>query len=52
VPEFRREDLREIGHQNYRIAYFIRADVVSVVAVIHARMDVAARLRDIGEAQP
>ncbi len=49
VPEFAREELREILFQNYRIVYTVNADVVSVVAVMHAAMDVAGRLREMGE---
>lgn len=48
VPEFGVDHLREMIFENYRIVYTIDGDTVSVVSVIHAAMDVAARLRDLG----
>lgn len=48
VPEFQLDHLREIIFENYRIVYVIDGDTISVVSVLHASMDVAARLRDRG----
>ncbi len=48
VPEFQLNRLREIVFENYRIICVIDRDTISVVSVLHASMDVAARLRDRG----
>lgn len=37
VPEFRREDLREVLERPYRIIYRILSDRIDVVAVMHYR---------------
>ncbi|NUQ94696.1 MAG: type II toxin-antitoxin system RelE/ParE family toxin [Gemmatimonadaceae bacterium] len=44
VPEFLREDLRELVEPPYRIVYRIRADAVEVLAIVHGRQDVRERL--------
>ena len=49
VPGFDREDLREVIHQNYRIVYSLRGEVVRVVAVWHSATDVPTRLRGLPE---
>lgn len=36
VPEYGKEDLREVFERPYRIIYCIRGDQVDVVAVVHA----------------
>ena len=35
VPEYRREDLREVIVQNYRMVYLFRSDEVIVARVVH-----------------
>ena len=40
VPEFGREDLREIFFHKYRIVYLIRDDGIAILAVIHGAMDI------------
>lgn len=37
VPEYRREDLREVLERPYRIIYRIRAERIDVIAVMHYR---------------
>lgn len=45
VPEFSRDDLREIIIDNYRLVYVVRPDGVRIASLFHAAMDVANRLR-------
>jgi plasmid stabilization system protein ParE len=41
VPEFERDDLREVIHQNYRIVYrVLDDDNVEILAVIHGARDI------------
>jgi toxin ParE1/3/4 len=47
VPEFQRDDLREIILDNYRIVYVLRVEGIRIVSMFHAAMDVATRLRRI-----
>lgn len=49
VPEFERATLREVIFRHYRIPYSLSDDMVFVITVLHASMDVAARLRELGE---
>jgi toxin ParE1/3/4 len=42
VTEFQAEGLREILFGNYRIFYRIRADLVRVIAVVHAARDLGS----------
>ena len=39
VPEFQREDLRELVHRAYRIVYLYQDDVVTIVRVVHGARD-------------
>ena len=39
VPEFKREDIREIFVFNYRLIYRIEQNRVSILALIHGRRD-------------
>lgn len=39
VPEFDREDLREVLFRGYRIVYLARADTVTVLRVVHGARD-------------
>ena len=50
VPESDDESIREVIFQNYRVIYQIRGDVIGIVTVCHAAMDVARALEDRDEA--
>ena len=47
VPEYHRDDLRELLFQNYRIVYRVRGGDVEIAAVVHG----ARLLPDIDEEQ-
>jgi plasmid stabilization system protein ParE len=40
VPEFRIEQIREVFEGPYRIIYYIKADCIEVLAVIHGAQNV------------
>lgn len=44
VPEYGREDLREVIVRNYRIVYLVREDEVVMVRVVHGARDFRAAL--------
>ena len=44
VPEFQREDLRELVHQSYRIVYLCEEDAVTILRVIHGARDLPSTL--------
>ncbi len=35
VPEYEREDLREVFHHPYRIIYLLKEDTIEILSVIH-----------------
>jgi plasmid stabilization system protein ParE len=35
VPEFDRDDIRELIYRNYRIIYHLQDDVITILTVIH-----------------
>ncbi|MEX0660849.1 MAG: type II toxin-antitoxin system RelE/ParE family toxin [Balneolaceae bacterium] len=35
VPEYQRDDIREVFHHPYRIIYLLREDVIEILSVIH-----------------
>jgi plasmid stabilization system protein ParE len=35
VPEYEREDIREVFHHPYRIIYLLKDEVVEILSVIH-----------------
>jgi addiction module RelE/StbE family toxin len=39
VPEFSREDLRELIFRSYRVVYQLYGDSVTIIRVIHGAMD-------------
>jgi len=39
VPEYGRQDLREVIVQNYRVVYLVRGNEVIVVRVVHGARD-------------
>ena len=45
VPEFSREDLREVIFRNYRIVYLLQDERVIVLRVVHGSRDLAALAR-------
>ncbi len=45
VPEFNREDLREVIFRNYRIVYLLQDEKVFVLRVVHGSRDLAALAR-------
>lgn len=47
VPEFSRDDVREIIIDNYRLVYLVRSDVIRIASLFHAAMDVASRIRKL-----
>jgi toxin ParE1/3/4 len=44
VPEYSREDLREIIVQSYRMVYLVQRDVVIIVRVVHGARDLRSAL--------
>ena len=40
VPEIKRDDIREIIYNNYRIIYKVERETLFVLAVIHAARDI------------
>ena len=50
VPEFARDDVREVIIDNYRLVYVVRPNAVRIASLFHGAMDVATRLRrvDVG----
>ena len=45
VPEFNREDLREVIFRHYRIVYLVQDETVIVLRVVHGSRDLAALAR-------
>jgi toxin ParE1/3/4 len=45
VPEFHRDDLRELLFRAYRIVYQLRGDTVIVLRVVHGARDLASLVR-------
>jgi plasmid stabilization system protein ParE len=45
VPEFNREDLREVIFRNYRIVYLVHDQHVFILRVVHGSRDLAALVR-------
>ncbi len=43
VPEFEREDLREIFFHKYRIVYRVTDGTVIIVAIVHGAMDISKK---------
>jgi toxin ParE1/3/4 len=43
VPEFERDDIREIFFGKYRIVYRIQGEKLHVLAVVHGAMDITKR---------
>lgn len=35
VPEYEREDIREVFHHPYRIIYLLKEDTIEILSVIH-----------------
>lgn len=45
VPEFNREDLRELLFRAYRIVYQVRGETVTVLRVVHGARDLVRLVR-------
>jgi len=45
VPEFNREDLREVIYRSYRIVYLLQDDSIFILRVVHGSRDLAALVR-------
>ena len=45
VPEYRREELRELICRGYRVVYRLQDDVVTVLRVVHGARDLVALFR-------
>jgi len=45
VPEFNREDLREVIFRNYRVVYLLQGDKVFILRVVHGARDLLALVR-------
>jgi toxin ParE1/3/4 len=41
VPEFERQELREVIYRSYRVVYLLRDEVVWIVRVVHGARDLA-----------
>ncbi|MEK7762266.1 MAG: type II toxin-antitoxin system RelE/ParE family toxin [Nitrospirota bacterium] len=52
VPEFNRQDLREVIFRHYRIVYLVKDDNIFILRVVHGARDLQALVRrepwDIG----
>jgi len=44
VPEADNDSIREVLFQNYRVVYVVVGERVSILAVVHAAMDMGARI--------
>ena len=47
VPEFSRDDVREVIIDNYRLVYLVRPSAVHIASMFHGAMDVARRIRRV-----
>ena len=45
VPEFNREDLREVIFRSYRVVYLLQGDKIVILRVVHGSRDLAALVR-------
>jgi plasmid stabilization system protein ParE len=45
VPEFNRQDLREVIFRGYRIVYLVQSDEVLVLRVVHGARDLLGLIR-------
>ncbi len=46
VPEYGRDDLRELIFQSYRIIYKVGSEQVAIVALVHSSMDLVSRFAE------
>ncbi|MFH0904357.1 MAG: type II toxin-antitoxin system RelE/ParE family toxin [Methanobacteriota archaeon] len=42
VPEFDRQDFREIFYQSYRVIYKIESERIAILAIVHSSRDIAS----------
>ena len=45
VPEFNREDLREVIFRSYRVVYLLQDEKIVILRVVHESRDLAALVR-------
>jgi plasmid stabilization system protein ParE len=45
VPEFERQELREVLFKSYRIIYLLREDMVYILRVVHGARDLRASVQ-------
>lgn len=45
VPEFNRQDLREIVYRGYRVVYLVEAEAVTILRVVHGARNMADLVR-------
>lgn len=45
VPEFNREDFRELFYQSYRIIYKVESDRIALLTIVHCSRDLLALAR-------
>lgn len=43
VPEFEREDIREIFFHKYRIVYQSKGEDITILAIVHGAMDITKK---------
>ena len=52
VPEYEMEQLREVIEGPYRIIYYIEADHLDVLAVVHGARDLRRAMEEEGQCPP
>jgi plasmid stabilization system protein ParE len=45
VPEFKRDDFRELIYQSYRIIYKVQANHIAVLSIVHSSRDLLGLVR-------
>jgi len=48
VPEYDLDQIREVFYESYRIIYYIKADQIDVIAVIHGAMNMLNKKAEQG----
>jgi len=47
VPEFNRDEIREVSEPPYRVIYRLRTDSIDIITVMHVRQLIPADLIDL-----
>jgi toxin ParE1/3/4 len=45
VPEFDRQDFREIFFQSYRVIYKIESERIAILAIVHSSRDIVSLIK-------